>query len=312
MPSESQAEDAELDKILKTFAGSLLVNTLEEDEKKQEIKVDELAAYARRRLLAWRDRTRPQPITGSAGNGGNAELDEILEDVANAWCDTDCGHPRCAGKKQAARKALLAWRTKTTTPVTDLVTTGAEASTGDSNQPTQKDVINFVTNPKTIAKATEGSMDKRNAVLNPSKGIESNTFNPIPPESCICASFWTVRQTHKTDCPLAAPSSGEEELASKMRKCFDNFGHDVVNFGKEEGARHSLSRKYVRYLLQEHAQQVKAAEIAAQIKVWQRLRTGDGFSRHDGCFEIHPDYIDECIEVLKAKLAAPPQKEKES
>jgi hypothetical protein len=97
-----------------------------------------------------------------------------------------------------------------------------------------------------------------------------------------------------------------------MRKCFDNFGHDVVNFGKEEGARHSLSRKYVRYLLQEHAQQVKAAEIAAQIKVWQRLRTGDGFSRHDGCFEIHPDYIDECIEVLKAKLAAPPQKEKES
>lgn len=28
-------------------------------------------------------------------------------------------------------------------------------------------------------------------------------LEPIPPEGCICASFWTVRQAHKTACPLA-------------------------------------------------------------------------------------------------------------
>lgn len=37
---------------------------------------------------------------------------------------------------------------------------------------------------------------------------------PIPPEGCICASFWTVRQQHKSDCPLAQPqrvlSEGQE------------------------------------------------------------------------------------------------------
>lgn len=25
---------------------------------------------------------------------------------------------------------------------------------------------------------------------------------PLPPEGCTCASFWTVRSTHKKDCPL--------------------------------------------------------------------------------------------------------------
>lgn len=28
--------------------------------------------------------------------------------------------------------------------------------------------------------------------------------NPVPPEDCICASFWTVRQQHKKACPLWA------------------------------------------------------------------------------------------------------------
>lgn len=30
--------------------------------------------------------------------------------------------------------------------------------------------------------------------------------NLVPPEGCICASFWTVREKHKTACPLADSS----------------------------------------------------------------------------------------------------------
>ena len=33
--------------------------------------------------------------------------------------------------------------------------------------------------------------------------------NPIPPEGCICSSFWTVRQSHKNDCPLNNSKGGE-------------------------------------------------------------------------------------------------------
>lgn len=35
----------------------------------------------------------------------NTEIDEILDDLPNAWCD-DCEHPRCAGKKKATKAAL--------------------------------------------------------------------------------------------------------------------------------------------------------------------------------------------------------------
>jgi len=31
--------------------------------------------------------------------------------------------------------------------------------------------------------------------------------DPIPPDGCNCASFWTIRGTHKSDCPLAQDSS---------------------------------------------------------------------------------------------------------
>lgn len=30
-------------------------------------------------------------------------------------------------------------------------------------------------------------------------------YNPVPPDGCNCASFWTIRGKHKTDCPLAQP-----------------------------------------------------------------------------------------------------------
>lgn len=49
--------------------------------------------------------------------------------------------------------------------------------------------------------------------------IEGDVVNPLPPEGCICASFWTVQQAHKSECPLATPLAplvgGElkEELA---------------------------------------------------------------------------------------------------
>lgn len=35
----------------------------------------------------------------------NTEIDEILEDLPNAWCE-DCEHPRCVGKKKATKAAL--------------------------------------------------------------------------------------------------------------------------------------------------------------------------------------------------------------
>lgn len=36
--------------------------------------------------------------------------------------------------------------------------------------------------------------------------------NPIPPEDCVCASFWTIRQAHKKDCPLYVDNPREEAL----------------------------------------------------------------------------------------------------
>lgn len=35
---------------------------------------------------------------------------------------------------------------------------------------------------------------------------------PLPPEGCICASFWTVRQKHKSDCPCNTPESEIKDL----------------------------------------------------------------------------------------------------
>lgn len=34
---------------------------------------------------------------------------------------------------------------------------------------------------------------------------EASTDVANPPDGCICASFWTIRQQHKADCPLAPP-----------------------------------------------------------------------------------------------------------
>lgn len=45
----------------------------------------------------------------------------------------------------------------------------------------------------------------------------------------------------------------------------------------------------------------KRVAIEAELKVWMRLKTGDGLSTHDGCFELHPDYINEQIAELKAQ-----------
>lgn len=32
--------------------------------------------------------------------------DDLLEDVASAWCDTECDHPRCLDNKQSAKRHL--------------------------------------------------------------------------------------------------------------------------------------------------------------------------------------------------------------
>ena len=45
----------------------------------------------------------------------------------------------------------------------------------------------------------------------------------------------------------------------------------------------------------------KRVALEAELKVWMRLKAGDGLSTHDGCFEIHPDYINEQIAQLKAQ-----------
>lgn len=39
--------------------------------------------------------------------------------------------------------------------------------------------------------------------------------DPIPPDGCNCASFWTIRGTHKTDCPLAKVASDEAPTCSR-------------------------------------------------------------------------------------------------
>lgn len=38
---------------------------------------------------------------------------------------------------------------------------------------------------------------------------------PVPPEGCTCASFWTVRGTHKKDCPLS-PTPQNDELRAAI------------------------------------------------------------------------------------------------
>lgn len=52
---------------------------------------------------------------------------------------------------------------------------------------------------------------------------------PIPPDGCICASFWTVRQTHKKDCPAYEPpkeSQQNKELQNILVAAFDK-GYEV-------------------------------------------------------------------------------------
>lgn len=68
----------------------------------------------------------------------------------------------------------------------------------------QQDIIDFVSDPENVKKAVEGSMDKRLKVMDSS----------LPPDGCICSSFWTVRQAHKSDCPLS-PSSLREQIVNK-------------------------------------------------------------------------------------------------
>ncbi len=51
------------------------------------------------------------------------------------------------------------------------------------------------------------------------------------------------------------------ELREKLEQCFDNFGHDVVNFGDHENARTTLSDKYIRYILQELQAEITKAMI---------------------------------------------------
>jgi hypothetical protein len=36
--------------------------------------------------------------------------------------------------------------------------------------------------------------------------------DPVPPEGCQCASFWTIRGTHKNGCPLAKAASDEAAM----------------------------------------------------------------------------------------------------
>src|SRR5580693_6900697 len=40
--------------------------------------------------------------------------------------------------------------------------------------------------------------------------------NLVPPEGCVCASFWTIRGKHKADCPLA--EGGFEEASIELQE----------------------------------------------------------------------------------------------
>lgn len=68
------------------------------------------------------------------------------------------------------------------------------------------------------------------------------------------------------------PEGDEVDLAKRIRACFDDFGHDVVNFGKEEDARHSLSRKYIKYIMQEHQAELDQKVAEARIDELKRYQ----------------------------------------
>tara|TARA_B100001250_G_C19486398_1_gene650993 strand:- start:220 stop:693 length:474 start_codon:yes stop_codon:yes gene_type:complete len=88
---------------------------------------------------------------------------------------------------------------------------------------------------------------------------------------------------------------GDDELKDAL--------HDLsISVGQDEETGEYIYSFEVSELADFIAVERNRAIAEGELNVWRRLSTGDGLSAHDGCFEIHPDYIDEEIGTLEAQL----------
>lgn len=91
-------------------------------------------------------------------------------------------------------------------------------------------------------------------------GLRPDHF-PVPPKGCICASFYTVRGTHKSDCPLSS---------TPTQTGFHERGSSPVETGWTEELRRQmtirgLGEKEADYLIENVKQEVaKVREEAEQ------------------------------------------------
>lgn len=149
--------------------------------------------------------------------------------------------------------------------------------------------------------------------------------SPIPPEGCICASFWTVRQAHKSDCPLAQDSRAE--LDKKIKELIG----DAYRFGRGEPVKRDRDYSIPDKSIACTAMAIIDAYVAEQVAVkevellqWVEdlgIAATEGCSVHnmdeynrkfgeDVSFKVHCRLLDEAIPKLR-KLTTPPDGDKE-
>lgn len=71
-------------------------------------------------------------------------------------------------------------------------------------------------------------------------GKTLSTPNSMPPEGCLCSSFWTVRQKHKPDCPLNTdPNQLLDEILDYHAEYYIG---ETMKFFQENGESPALSK----------------------------------------------------------------------
>jgi len=122
----------------------------------------------------------------------------------------------------------------------------------------------------------------------------NDTEQLVPPEGCICASFWTVRQAHKSDCPLAYPIDGE--LWKKFDEIFEDlaFGHNFDYAAKEL---RKLFAAHVAGGELQHAQLVSnnsSIEHSVDGELREEISKLKSFQGHFLTCDIHEKNSDKC------------------
>lgn len=68
---------------------------------------------------------------------------------------------------------------------------------------------------------------------------------PTPPPNCTCASFWTVRQKHKSDCPCATPKTWDEVVDEIFEFVWNLSPHNKHRISEAKSALNNAVKEHV-------------------------------------------------------------------